>query len=99
LNTAATLDDKNPYNYFDLSRLYLKSANLKMALEKIDQAIALENRRSFLQHKAKLLLKLGKTEEAGKTFDEIWKSWQSAYNKLKRLAIREGIEISEINSL
>lgn len=97
--TAISININSPHNYFQLSKLYVKSANYEMALENINEAISLSCCRSYLQHKAKLLLKLGKTEEAEKIFDEIWMGCASAYNKLKKLAIIRGIDFNEINQL
>lgn len=99
LNTALAIDNSNPFTYFKLSKLYVKSGDIETALENINRAISIENRKFFLQHKAKLLLKLNKTEEAEKIFDKLWEIWKSDYDKLKILAIRKGVNINEINTL
>lgn len=99
MNTAIAIDINSPYNYFQLSKLYVKSANYEMALEKTNKALSIKRSRLYLNHKAKLLLKLGKTEEAEEIYDEIWMIWASDYNKLKKLAIINGVDFNEINQL
>lgn len=98
LHTAISINSSNPYTYFDLSNLYVKLDDFVMALENVNYAIKLENRKSFLQHKAKLLLKLNKYDEALKTIEDVWKCWQLDYRKLKRLALKNGVDINEISS-
>lgn len=98
-STAVAIDNNNQFNYFELSQLYVKSNNFEMALNNINRAISIENRRSFFQCKAKLLLKLDKTEEAEKIFDEVWNSWEYDYKNLKKLALRKDVTSEEVSQL
>ena len=72
---------------------------LKGILENINEAISIEVRRSFLQHKAILLIKLKKVEELENIFDEIWEMWRLNYTNLRKLAIRKGVNVNEIISV
>ena len=67
--------------------------------ENINLSLSIQVRRSFLKHKAKLLLKLERIEELENIFNEIWDKWQTDFNKLKKIARKSGADMNEITSI